>query len=391
MSLEGIAELPLHRGHVPQWLAQIMKRLAKAIIEVMVDEFSVDKVVERLSNPLWFQALNNVIGMDWDSSGSTTVTLGILKEVTWKNPDLGIIVLGGKGARARKVPEELDKVAELYGLNTSFVDNLKKTSRLIAKIDSALLQDKYTLYHHSLIISSNRRWCIIQQGMNIEVKMARRYHWYMPKDYYNDPHKAVSGTKHSMVLNLVSRLSHKTRKTIIDIVNEKPIKTINDYVRAYSSINKQNIITMYLLETRTGVVGEVKSLNKRITLYKPLPTPRELLNKLKKVYEIYPRDISSLLLIRGVNDKVIRALALISDLIYNEPPDTNDPVTTPYDPFKYAYAIGGKDGVPYPINRKHAEEVVITLEEIIREAKLGRKEKLIALRGLSKIRINLIK
>ncbi len=164
MKLEGIADLPLHTGKVPPWLALIMKRLAKAIVDIMVIEWGSEKVIERLSNPLWFQAFNNVIGMDWDSSGSTTVTLGILKEVISLDEE-GITVLGGKGKNALQVPEELKK---LEGKVDADVRQLERASKLVAKVDSVLVQDNYTLYHHSLLLTKSGKWAIIQQGMIVE-------------------------------------------------------------------------------------------------------------------------------------------------------------------------------------------------------------------------------
>ncbi len=388
MGLEGIAELPLHDGHVPPWLANIMKRLAHAILRVMVEEFGPDKIVERFSNPLWFQAFNNVIGMDWDSSGSTTVTTGILKIVTWSNPDLGVLVLGGKGLRARQVPGEVPRAVKLLDIDTD-PEKLIRVSRLIAKIDSVMLQDKYTLYHHTLFLSSSGRWCIVQQGMNPEARLARRYHWLdRINSFYDDPHKSVAGVKHDVVLNMVSRESRGARKTLLELVNERPERVIADYSIVYNALKKQNSLLKYL-GGETGVV--LKDLGHKTILYAPLPLPSDLLRKLKLIYTHRPEDLDELLLIRGVvNDKVVRALALISDLIYNEPPSTKDPVDTPYDPFKYAYAIGGKDGVPYPVDRRVAEEVIYTLEEIIDRAKMGDKDKLRALKALSKIRFRII-
>ncbi len=387
MVLEGIAELPLHDGRVPPWLASIMKRLARAILEVMVEEFGPGKVVERLSNPLWFQAFNNVIGMDWDSSGSTTVTTGILKDVTWRNPELGVLVLGGKGGNARRVPEEVPRAVDVLGLSSGYEELLVKASRLIAKIDSSMLQDGYTLYHHSLIISSDGSWTIIQQGMNIENRMARRYHWFKPLDYYNDPHKAVYGYKHEIVLNLVSSKSRGSRRIMLDIARDRPGNVVSQYSEALRIMRREKSILEYVTPTRTGNVRI--DLGRKALLYKPLPLPKEIISKLRKIYEIQPRDMDELLLIRGVGPKTIRALALISDLIYNEPPDTNDPVNTPYDPFKYAYAIGGKDGVPYPVNRRDAEEVIETLENIIYEARIGEHEKMRAFRNLRRISIRI--
>ncbi len=391
MDLEGIAELPLHSGRVPPWLAVIMKRLAKAILEVMVLEYGSEKVVERFSNPLWFQAFNNVIGMDWDSSGSTTVTTGILKEVTWSSPELGVLVLGGKGVRARRVPLEIPVASEILGLDTRTCRELEKASRLIAKIDSSMLQDNYTLYHHTLLVSESGFWTIVQQGMNIEKKLARRYHWRRGTSFYSDPHEAISGYKHDLVLNLVASESSGVRKTILDIVCSKPESVVSDYARIYNVVKKQKPIVDYITSTSTGLVEYRSSLEKRLVVYKPLPLPKELLSKLKKLYEVYPRDLDELLLVRGVSAKTLRALTLISDLVYNEPPSTRDPVNTPYDPFIYAYAIGGKDGIPYPVRRRDAEEVIVTLEDIVREARIGGRERLLALKRLSKLRTYFIK
>ena len=389
MPLEGIADLPLHDGHVPQWLARIMKRLAKAILEIMVVEFGPDKVVERFSNPLWFQAFNNVIGMDWDSSGSTTVTTGILKEVTWRYPELGVLVLGGKGDRARNVPYEVPRAVEILGLSDNVGKELVEASRLIAKIDSSMVQDGYSLYHHAVFVSENGYWAIVQQGMNVEVRMARRYHWLRGTTFFIDPHRAVSGHKHDHVLNLVSKGSIGTQKTILDLSRESPEKVIGEYTRLLNMARGQRSLTEYITPTRTGFVGfnEIG----RIVYYRPLPLPMNLLRSLRRLYEAYPSSLKELLLVRGVGPSTLRALALISDLIYNEPPSWRDPVNTPYDPFKYAYAIGGKDGIPYPVRRDEAEKVIVTLEDIIRSARLGDREKLYALKRLRRLRLYSVK
>lgn len=390
MPLEGIADLPLHNGYVPQWLANIMKRLAKAILEILVDEFGPDKVVERFSNPLWFQAFNNVIGMDWDSSGATTVTTGILKEITWSHPELGVLVLGGKGGKARSIPNEIPRALDFLGLSDSIGKELIRSSRLVAKIDSAMVQDGYSLYHQALLISEKGFWSIIQQGMRPSIKMARRYHWVKGTSFFIDPHKAVAGYNHgNNVLNLVSRESIGTQRTILDIVRERPEKIIGQYASITRIASKQRSLYEYITPTKTGIVG-ISRINK-IIYYKPLPTPRKLLLKLRKIYNTYPSDLKELLLIRGIGISTLRALALISDLIYNEPPSWRDPANTPYDPFKYAYAIGGKDGIPYPVRKDEAEKIIITLEDIVRNAKLGNKEKLYALKRLRKLRIYIIK
>ena len=384
MPLKGVADLPLHKGHVPAWLLRIMERLASAIIELLIDEYGPGRVVERFSNPLWFQAFNNIIGMDWDSSGSTTVTTGVLKTITWKHPEWGLLVLGGKGAYAKRVPEELEWAVEALNLPSSKAELLEKASRLTAKIDSALLQDGYMLYHHSLIVSRDGTWSIIQQGMNTEKKMARRYHWFETSNYYNEPHRAVSGWREDIVLNMVAGESRPVRETILDLSREKPSKLISLIGEALRTIKGSRGIMEYLTPTKTGKI--IKVPEKRVIFYKPLRIDHSLLERLRRLYEAQPVSMDELLLTPGVGPKTIRALVLVSDLVYNEPPSTRDPVNTPYDPFIYAYAIGGKDGVPYPVNKKEAEKVINILESIIKEARVGRKEKTIALKNLYKIK-----
>ena len=382
--IEGIVELPLHEGHVPRWLANLMKRLAKAIIEIMVIEYGPDKVVERLSNPLWFQALNNIIGMDWDSSGSTTVTTAILRQVLI-NGDFGVMVLGGKGKRALCIEEDLKDAAEKLNLSTSKLSELLRASRLVAKVDSTLLQDGYQLYHHSLIVSENGVWGIIQQGMNVDKRLARRYHWFSRnvERYVVEPHTGIAGFKEELVLNLIARNVENTRRTLLDLLNENPRKTLNMILEANRILRKTLPLTVWISKASVTVIDR----NRRLMIYRPITISNRLINVLKKVYEVKPHSLEEALLIRGLGPSTIMALTLVADLIYNEPPSPEDPVDQPYDPFKYAYAFGGKDGVPYPVRRDVMMEVILTLEEAIEKAKMDEKDKRIAfskLRELSK-------
>jgi len=373
----GYTDLPLHSGHVPKWLADLMKRLSYAILEIIVDEYGPDKVVEKLSNPLWFQAFNNIIGMDWDSSGSTTVTTGILKEVTWK-ADLGVIVVGGKGEKARKVVNEIDIIAEKFNFTSSKVETLKRASKLTAKVDSSLLQDNYQLYHHSIIISEDGNWCVVQQGMNVDLKMARRYHWYSKalKSYVIEPHSGIACNRVDYALNLIDKDAKGARKTILDLARENPNNVINDMKRALRVVRGIHPLTHWLKDVKD------EDVRYRTIYYKPVKPTRTLVRTLRKLYEITPSKLEDMLLVKGVGPSTIRALVLVSDLIYNEPPSWKDPVTHPYDPFIYAYAFGGKDGVPYPVNRKVMEETISILEEAINKAKIGETERLKALRRL---------
>jgi len=373
MELEGIADLPLHEGRVPPWLANYMKRLARAIISVMVLEWGPYKVVERLSNPLWFQAFNNVIGMDWDSSGSTTVTLGILKEVVIPR-EFGFVILGGKGDKARDVPNEAKVLKDEFGLNEEVYARL---SRLVAKHDTVLIQDGYTLYHHSLIVSSSGNWAIIQQGMNVGTKLARRYHWHGSHDHKSE---VISGYKEKFAIDVTPPEKERLRGLLLDLVNESPDKVISEFKKAYA------ILKGFVPLDATNVSYYVDRLKDLRAIYLKPVDEKRLKQTLAKLYESSPKNLEEVLL-NGIGPSTAKALYLIADLIYRDPPSYKDPVTVPYDPLKYAFAAGGKDGVPFPFNRRVAEEVIVTLEDVVERAKLESNNKAKALQRLRELYI----
>ncbi|AAK42598.1 protein of unknown function DUF763 [Sulfolobus islandicus Y.G.57.14] len=373
MEVEGIADLPLHTGHVPPWLVPIMKRLAKAIVEIMILELGPQKVVERFSNPLWFQGFNNIIGMDWDSSGSTTVTLGILKDIT--NPKVhGFAVLGGKGKNALKVPDEVDML--IFDVDKNKIKNI---SKIVAKVDSTLVQDGHQLYHHTMLVTEDGKWSIIQQGMNLEIKFARRYHWKETDNFVVEPHSAISGIKTNVVVNVIDRDKDRTRKLILDLLRENPNKIVSLYTQAMAMLKGQSTLDMWI---KGGSIAFV-SKEARLIYMKPVDVNR-IKQVLREMYESNPLTFEEAL-INGLGPSTARALYLIADLIYNEPPSYKDPMNYPYDPFKYAFAIGGKDGIPYPVNRKAAWEVIYTLEDFITRAKLEEGDKRLALRKLKEL------
>ncbi len=386
MRIKGYAELPLHDGHVPRWLAELMKKLARGIVEVIVLEYGPAELVKRLSSPLWFQAFNNIIGMDWDSSGSTTVTIGILRQVLEKE-ELGVLIVGGKGKMMLRVPDELPRALDRLGLSDKHVEELVTASRISAKVDSSLLQDGYQLYHHAVIVSEDGLWGVIQQGMNIEERLARRYHWLSSKveDYVVEPHYGIASNYKGNALNLVAREAEGARKTMLDLAKEKPEKTSRMVAEASRIIRGDQSILKWLTVNKpsSGVVGYDDHL--RILYYRPVKLTKRLLKTLNTLYENQPRNLKELLLIRGVGPETIRALALVSDLIYKEPPSWSDPVTDPLDPFRYAYAFGGKDGIPYPVKREVMIEAIEFLREAIEKARIGDREKLQALKRLREL------
>ena len=367
----GIAELPLHDGHVPPWLAAYMKRLARALLEAMIALHGVSKTVKVFADPLWFQAFNNAIGMDWDSSGSTTVTIGIIKQVL-SETNLGLGVAGGKGKKAREMPNELRQLGEKLNLSSSRVEYLVRASKLSAKTDTVLLQDGYQLYHHAVLVAETGDWVIIQQGMNPEQRLARRYHWASPLPPIPslEPHSSIAAARREyQVIDLTSRKSLDARKIIVDIVRENPRKVIREIMQAHRLL--QGIVPLTAWTTRSRL--ETTRIRR---IYRPQPRPpRDLERVLRRVYEAQPNNIEELVLIEGVGPATLRSIALVAELVYEAPISHEDPATHPLDPFRYAYIVGGKDGVPFPFKPDYAEKVIEFLQSIVAEARLDEKHR----------------
>ncbi len=373
--MPGVAELPLHGGRVPGWMLKLMERMSEAIVGAIVELHGPEALVRGLSDPLWFQAFNNVIGMDWDSSGSTTVLLGILKSVTWRRPDLGVLVLGGKGSRMLDVPGEAVRAGELLGLDSS---SIARFSKLAARLDSVFLQDGYTLYHHSVIVS---RGCmvVVQQGMNVERGLARRYH--VDKATVEEPHSGVAGVP-GEVLNATARESRDARRAYLDIIAEGPSRIVRLLGEANRVLESRPSLEEYIGGVRVERRGSLVGLK---PYYYPVRPSKQMLKAIEDLSRFNPTDEAELALAPSLGPRTLRALALIADLIYRVPTSTRDPVTHPPNPFIYAYAVGGKDRVPYPYDRRTAEKVILTLEEAVNRAKLGDREKLRALLRLRRL------
>ena len=351
--MRSVADLPLHGGHVPAWLAQRMKKLTRLVLLLAVEEYGTRGLLERLSDPIWFQAFNNVIGMDWDSSGSTTVTAGMIKDAL-RQEELGVKAAGGKGKKSRATPEELKTIAELYELDP---EPYVRTSRLVAKIDTVALQTGYQLYHHVFFLDEQGNWAVIQQGMNERERLARRFHWFDAETFTLDPHKAIAGLKREFALNTISKDAKEYQKTLLDIVQEKPAKIERE------------------LESLKAIAKGYRPL----VYYKPRePWEKDLLKgyeslgrfELNKKALDFARELSvsnyeEFLLLKGLGPSTLRALSLVLELIYDVHPSWKDPVTHPPDPFKFTYAVGGKDRVPFPVERGTYDELISFLEELV--------------------------
>jgi len=348
-------DLPLHGGHAPPWLIKLMKELSKEICYIIINEYGTENFLNRISDPLWFQSFGCVLGYDWHSSGVTTVVTGVLKTVINKE-DFGIIVAGGKGKNSRKAPKEIKELAGKIGIEDS--SKFIRISRLVAKIDNSLIQSGHVLYHHTIFIDENENWVVIQQGMN-EVEMkARRYHWFSKeiKDFVNEPHKAIIGEPVSIkVLNMVDKESEECRKVCVDIINENPVK-----------------LKRMIKETFRGPLDSW-IYGKEIRYEMPLDINWKLLENL---YELKPKRYEEIVEFQGVGPKTIRALALISEIIFGTPASWRDPA-------KFSFAHGGKDGVPYPVDKNVYRNTISIFKDAIERAKIGLSEKLLALKRLA--------
>jgi hypothetical protein len=355
MRKTGVADLPLHYGKSPPWLFSRMKELAREITINIVDEFGAAEMLRKLSDPFWFQAFGCSLGFDWHSSGLTTTVCAALKEgVKGLEKELGIFVAGGKGRTSRRTPLEIEEFGELISADSH---RLIYASRMAAKIDSAGLQDGFQLYHHSFIFTRTGSWVVIQQGMNEITRFARRYHWQGAKikSFVCEPHAAICCDERRKGLNMVARESEEARATSAFLSQEPP---------------------GYLIKELT----KIQRL-KLSPMHRPLATdirPKALEKILNKTYERKPNNFEELLALRGVGPKTIRALALVSDLVYGTRLSFRDPAT-------YSFAHGGKDGYPYPVDREGYDKTIWVLKQAIAEAKIGRSEKLKALKRLANL------
>jgi len=349
----GYASLPLHYGKAPRWLFSRMVSLSRAIIETIRLDNPPDFIIEKLSDPFWFQSLGCILGFDWHSSGLTTTVMGALKEAI-KGINSGIFIAGGKGRTSRKTPDELRTIGDRTGINS---DALIYTSKITAKVDNNAIQDGYQLYHHTIIFDSLGNWGVIQQGMNTEKRMARRYHWLGKKvqDFVNEPHSGIISDSFTNPLNLIAQESNNARSEICNLSREKPdtlIKELNHL--------------------------EELELPQRHQIFLKDMDPRRLYKIFLKTYEREAENFEKLLSMKGVGPKTIRALSLLSELLYGISPSYKDPA-------RFSFAHGGKDGIPYPVDRETYENTINFLKVAIEKAKIGETEKIKAFKRLNTI------
>ena len=351
MQITQHADLPLHYGTVPPWLANRMSKLGRAIIEMMVAEYGKSEVMFRLSDPLWFQSFGAVLGMDWHSSGITTSVMGALKRSL--NPiskQLGIYVCGGRGKHSRKTPQELLRVGDQTGMNGHY---LARCSRLAAKVDNTAIQDGFQIYLHTFVVTDEGEWVVVQQGMNNRNGFARRYHWHSSQleDFINDPHTWICGENQGLIFNLTDTKAGQTRNSVVDIAIQHP-DTIRKEIRkiimpAHHDVRMKDI--------------DMKRLGSVIAL----------------AHESDLNQFEDLLLLKGLGPRTLQSLALVSEVIYGTPARFQDPA-------RFSFAHGGKDGHPFPVPTKVYDEVIDTMDDIVRKSKIERSEKQKALQSLHK-------
>lgn len=349
----GVANLPLHYGKAPRWLFERMAKLAREITIAIATEFGSQEMLRRLSDPYWFQALGCVLGYDWHSSGVTTTVCGALKEgIKGIEPNLGLLIAGGKGRASRKTPSEIESAGHLLKIDPA---SLVYASRMAAKVDNSALQDGYQLYHHTFFFTTEGSWAVVQQGMNETNRYARRYHWLGESvaNFVCEPHSAICSEVTGEALNLVALDSGQARDTITQIAAEETPEQLVSQLKKLKALS---------LPTRHHI--SLEDIN-----------PDRLSKTLLITYEHQPENFETLLGLEGVGPKTIRALSLISELVYEVPVSFRDPA-------RYSFAHGGKDGHPYPVDRKTYDKSIEILHQALERAKVGDKEKMAAFKRL---------
>jgi uncharacterized protein len=375
MRRSGSADLPLHNGHVPKWLADRMPRLGAVLTEAIVHHYGRDEFLRRVAHPFWFQSFGALMGMDWHSSGITTSVLGALKRGL--NPlsgELGLRVCGGRGKHSRLTPGELVALGDRIGFDG---DSLAKASRLTAKVDSAAVQDGFDLYLHGFVVSDEGRWAVVQQGMNGDRKQARRYHWLSEgmKSFVEEPHTAIEGQSQGNIINLTDRRAEQSRRRQIELLGSLGPDRIAREAAALAPAHEiagsppcedeqpaQATLPHLVLPAHHDVRASDVHL-------------RRLHGNLAAAAERGPTDFSELLLAPGVGARTVRALAQVAEIVHGAPYRFSDPA-------RFSVAHGGKDRHPFPVPLKVYDRTINVLKAAVRKARLGHIEELAAIRRL---------
>ena len=352
MKRSGTADLPLHGGRVPSWLANRMTELGTVIAEQVILNYGQSEFLARLSDPFWFQAYGAVMGMDWHSSGITTSVMGALKRgINPRFSELGLMVCGGRGRHSVRTPDELRAFSLKVGLNG---DALARISRLTARVDNNAVADGFQLYLHSFVITKSGEWAVVQQGMNPENHLARRYHWHSAtvRDFVSDPHAAILGKPQGEILNLVDARAKKAQNALLTIAKE-PVT---------SALNEARKLTMPMHHDVRAKDVDLKRLGAVLAV----------------AHEQELRDFASLLLVEGLGPRTLQSLALIAEVVHGAPSRFTDPA-------RFSFAHGGKDGHPFPVPLKTYDESLAVLRRSLDAARLGHTEKVDGFKRLDRL------
>jgi uncharacterized protein len=351
MKRSGVADLPLHGGRVPSWLAERMTKLGSAITETVIHDYGTSAFLSRLSDPFWFQALGAVMGMDWHSSGITTSVMGALKRgLAPKADELGLYVCGGRGRFSRNTPYELRGLAERHGFDG---DALVRTSRLTARIDNNAIGDGFQIYLHSFVLTANGEWAVVQQGLNDKSGMARRYHWHSAsvKDFVTEPHTAIVGDNQGTIMNLVDAKAKAAQTALLSIAREHPDRTL--IAARHLKLPKHH-------EVRPENV-DLKRLGAVLAV----------------AYERDLHNFAELLLLEKLGPRTLQSLALVAEVVHGAPSRFSDPA-------RFSFAHGGKDGHPFPVPLKTYDESLNFLRTSLDKAKVEDKQKIDGFRRLDR-------
>jgi len=351
MKRSGVADLPLHGGRVPQWLAERMTKLGTAIAESIITRYGRSELLTRLSDPFWFQAFGSVMGMDWHSSGITTSVMGALKRgLHARSDELGVYICGGRGRHSRNTPSELRAISDRRGFDG---EALVRTSRLTARIDNNAIADGFQIYLHTFILTADGDWAIVQQGMNENTALARRYHWHSAtvRDFTADPHAGIVGEHQGEIMNLVDGNARPAQLALLDIVQQKPVNTIQEAHRL-------------VVPARHDVRASDLDLKRLGTI-------------LAVAYERDFHDFAELLLLEKLGPRTLQTLAMIAEVVHGTP-------TRFTDPARFSFALGGKDRQPFPVPLKTYDESLSVLSSALDAAKLGDSDKIAGFERLHK-------
>lgn len=360
----GSADLPLHGGRVPAWLAGRMATLGAIITEAIVHHYGRDAFLERLSHPFWFQSFGAVMGMDWHSSGITTSVIGALKRgLKPREPELGIYVCGGRGRHSRKTPDELAALGDRLGVDGAA---LTRASRLVAKVDSAAVQDGFGLYLHGFFLTADGTWTVVQQGMNEASRQARRYHWHSQglSSFVEAPHSAIDGKPQGDIINLTDKRAAASRSAQLDLLTMLGPDAI---VRELAALDggagaEQPLLPHLVMPAHHDVrAGDVFT--------------RRLHGTLAAAAEAGPRDFPDLLLTPGVGARTVQSLAMVAEVVHGAPYRFRDPA-------RFSLAHGGKDRHPYPVPLAVYDETIRVIKSAVCKARLGRDEEMQALKRI---------